>query len=292
MTRPLQSASPSASWLGRGAWTVLDQGLFAGANFAVNVLLARWLTPEAYGAFTVGFIVFLLVGALHGGLLVEPMLVFGAGRFKGRTAQYLRALLAEHVRFSGLAAVALALAAGLAALAGQAELAAVFAVLVGAQAVVLFLWLMRRACYVVFQPSWAAIAGAVYLVLVVSGAFLLEHTGRLSGPTALGLMSAGALVAGAGLAWKLGVRPQAAPPALAREARTAHVGYGRWAAATGAVEWTHNAWPFLVLPVLVGLAASGTLRACTTSPCQPSRPFPPSQSSPCRPSSTRASRAA
>ncbi|HEX8297559.1 MAG TPA: hypothetical protein VF594_00250, partial [Rubricoccaceae bacterium] len=33
----------------QGAWTVLDQALFSGSNFVVNVLLARWLAPEAFG---------------------------------------------------------------------------------------------------------------------------------------------------------------------------------------------------------------------------------------------------
>ncbi|MFN3597889.1 MAG: hypothetical protein ACK41D_11535, partial [Rubricoccaceae bacterium] len=261
MTAPALAPRPAA-WLGRGAWTVLDQGLFAGANFAVNVLLARWLPPEAYGAFTVAFIVFLLLGAIHGGLLVEPMLVFGAGRYEGRTPAYLRTLLAAHARFSVAAALAMAAAAAGSAALGQGDLAAVFAVLAGVQALVLFLWLMRRACYVVFRPEWAAAAGAVYLVLVVTGAFALERADALSGPAALGVMSAGALVSGAWLAWRLGVRYAAAPDAaLAADARGQHLRYGRWAAATGVVEWTHNALPFLVLPLFAGLAGSGTLRA-------------------------------
>ena len=30
-------------WIQKGGLTVLDQGLFSGANFLVNILLARWL---------------------------------------------------------------------------------------------------------------------------------------------------------------------------------------------------------------------------------------------------------
>src|ERR1039458_1635907 len=39
-----------SSWTTRGASSVLQQGLFAGAHFVTNVLLARWLAPSAYGA--------------------------------------------------------------------------------------------------------------------------------------------------------------------------------------------------------------------------------------------------
>ena len=50
------------SWLKKGSLAVLDQGLFSGANFVVNILLARWLTPEEYGAFAVA-----MKGPWHGG---------------------------------------------------------------------------------------------------------------------------------------------------------------------------------------------------------------------------------
>jgi hypothetical protein len=44
------------SWFKKGSLAVLDQGLFSGANFIVNILLARWLAPEEYGAFAVALV--------------------------------------------------------------------------------------------------------------------------------------------------------------------------------------------------------------------------------------------
>ena len=250
-----------ARWLRAGVWSVLDQALFAGGNFVLNVLLARWLAPEAYGAFTVAFVVFLLVGTVHGGLFVEPLLVFGPGRFEGRVRGYLRVLLGGHAAFSGGAGALLALAGGAAWALGSPALGVLLGVLAVAQGLILALWLLRRACYVVARPAWAAGAGALYLGVLVAGAFGLRAAGLLSGATALALMAAGSLVAAVALAVRLGVPLRPAPGGLGGEAREAHVGYGRWAAWTGVLEWGALAVPYLALPVFVGLEGSGALRA-------------------------------
>jgi hypothetical protein len=40
-------------WAKKAGLAVLDQGLFTGSHFIINVLLARWLEPAQYGAFAV-----------------------------------------------------------------------------------------------------------------------------------------------------------------------------------------------------------------------------------------------
>ncbi len=92
-------------WLMKGFWAVSDQGLFSLSNFALSVLLARWLVPQDYGAFTVAFAVFLLIGTFHTALLSEPMLVFGPSRYKGRFSEYLGALMYGHVGFAVLSSL-------------------------------------------------------------------------------------------------------------------------------------------------------------------------------------------
>jgi len=255
------SSGTLSSWLQKGSWSVLDQGLFAVSNFAVNVLLARWLSPEAYGAFTVAFIIFLLGGAVYGGLFTEPMLVFGAGRFQHRVPSYLRVLLSGHVRFALVMGFVLGISAAAFFAGGEVELAAALGALAVAQALITFLWLMRRACYIIFRPELATLAGAVYLVLVVGSAVVLQGMGLLTGPIAFGVMGIGSLVSGGGLAWYLGVFRTPDQPGLVKEVRTAHWEYGRWASPTGGLQWLHGALPFLVLPLFVGLEGSATLRA-------------------------------
>jgi len=67
-------------WIIRGDWAVLDQGLFSGANFLVNILLTRWLSPEEYGAFAVALSTFYLFADFHTAVLTEPMMFFGLGK--------------------------------------------------------------------------------------------------------------------------------------------------------------------------------------------------------------------
>ena len=249
------------SWLRQGVWSVLDQGLFAGANFLVNVLLARWLTPDAYGAFTVAFVVFLLAGTVHGGLLIEPMLVFGRGQFEGRTATYLRELLRAHAGYALVSGGVLMVVALVCWIVGSPGFAALFGTLAVAQGAILGLWLLRRACYLVSRPAWAANAGLLYLLLLTASAIGLYQIDALTGVTALWLMAGASLVASVLLAFRLGVFGARREADLARQARASHIEYGRWAASTGVLEWAQLAVPFLVLPLFVGLDGSATLRA-------------------------------
>src|SRR5580704_16536472 len=41
------------TWGWLSALSLVDQGLTSGASFGVNLLLARWMAPEVYGAFAV-----------------------------------------------------------------------------------------------------------------------------------------------------------------------------------------------------------------------------------------------
>ena len=106
-------------WVAKGAWAVLDQGVFALSNFGINIVMARWLAPRDYGAFTLAYSVFLLLGTVHSALLVEPMMVFGAGKYREKFPDYLSLLMRGHWLITAAASLLLgAIATGL-ILAGQ-----------------------------------------------------------------------------------------------------------------------------------------------------------------------------
>ena len=265
---PLRSAQTAITGLVRGPWlrrvlyAATDQGSFAGANFVVNVLLARWLAPEGYGAYTVAYTLFLLVGVVHAGMLAEPMLVFGSGRFASRFGAYLRVVLAGHLRFSLAAGVLLGALAVAAWASGQVVLGHALAVFAVGQSAILFQWAMRSACYTQHRSRVAATAGLIYAGTMIASVWGLKATGWLNEVTGIALMSAASLVAGLFIMWRLGIPwRRVHDPALAQEARERHRQYGGWAVGTGVLEWFHGFLPFLLLPLWAGLGETGALRA-------------------------------
>ena len=248
--------------LRKGIWAVTDQGLFAGTNFILNILLARWLSPVEYGAFAVVYTTFLLAGQMHTALLTEPMTVFGAGRFDGRFSAYLRGLLWGHGGLSLIGSL-VAVAAGLwLAAAGSELLAKAVLGLAVALPFLLFLWLVRMVPYTRHTPERAIPAGFVYLGSLILALFVLNTYGLLSVEAALIAMAGASLLAGICITVQYDIQPfrrldRTLRQAIVRE----HWTYGRWAVATSVLAWVPGNAYYLLLPIWGGLEAGGALKA-------------------------------
>ncbi|HVM00053.1 MAG TPA: oligosaccharide flippase family protein [Egibacteraceae bacterium] len=239
---------------------VADQALFALSNFALNILLARWLTPSEYGAFAVAFGIFLLVATTHQAVLIEPMMVFGAGRFTERFSAYAEAVLRGHFTFTGVVSAALLVVAAIAAVTDHAGFASAMLGLAVAAPFILFQWLMRRACYVCSRLGHAVSAGAAYMLIVVPGAYLLYRAGALSVFTAFALTGAASLFTASWLRWRLRLR-DAGERFDFSQMLAAHWEYGRWALGTGGLNWANSNVLMLLMPIFLSLAAAGTFKA-------------------------------
>ena len=251
-------------WLGKGFWAVTDQGLFAASNFVLNILLARWLAPQDYGAFVVAYAVFSLVGVVHNALLSEPMLVFGAGRYQAHLPEYLGVLLYGHSAFSVLCGLLLLSGALAIRLLGSQGLFLAFLGLAGTVPFVLLQVLMRQACYVSFKPYLAALGSGLYAMLMLAGAYILFQEGWLSALTAFGLMGGAGLVVGLFLASILHAKLfSPGDGTLIRRSLASHLDYGRWAVGARVVDWVAGNSYFVLLPIASGLEAAAALRALT-----------------------------
>lgn len=250
------------AWGAKGALAFSDQALFAGAQFVLNILLARWLAPAEYGAFAVAYSVFLLVSAVHIALLIEPMLIFGSGRYAEVRRSYMAIVLRGHWLLTILASVVL-LGAGLliGRLSSQPVGHALCALSV-ALPFVLLAWLTRRSFYIELQPGRAAAGGAVFFCSLVAFACGLRATNLLTPVTAILAMGvAASLAAGLHLFW---LRPQwfADGKKLApRDVGSEHWNYGRWVLAAVFPSWTLLNLYYLVLPIWFGLKEAGALKA-------------------------------
>ena len=258
----LEYGAAIAPLLRKGAWAVTDQGLFAGANFLVNILLARWMTPVEYGAFTVAYSTFLFAGVIHTGIFTEPMLVFGSGRFKKVFNSYLRILIWGHGGFSIIGTALLGGAALWLRYAGAPVLASALLGLTLAQPFILFLWLMRRAPYVHHQPRRAALAGTVYLGVLITLVFGVHHYASVSSLLVLLAMGGASFAAGLCIVRCFDLRVFARiSMSLLNSATRAHWNYGRWSVANNLLTWVPANAYFLLLPIWGDLGDSGALKA-------------------------------
>jgi O-antigen/teichoic acid export membrane protein len=253
---------PARRWFRKGTWAVLDQGLFATSNFILNILLARWLSPDAYGAFGLTFAIFLLIGSIHSAMLTEPLLVFGPGKYKDRLPEYMGSLLYGHLSFAGLGSATLLLVSAGFALAGSNALAVAMLALALTGPFILLLWLTRRMCYTRSEPRLAASGGAVYMVLMVAGAWILYRQEWLSVATALGVMAISALSTSIWLMVRLRVKlPPLRQSQLVRDAFADHWSYGRWSVGNQGLNWIPMNIYYVIIPVWGGLAAGASFKA-------------------------------
>ena len=252
-------------WGWRSAVSLVDQGLTSGAGLAVNLLLARWMAPEVYGAFAVAFAGFLFVSGFHNVLLLEPMSVMGPARYTSRLRTYFRAQIAVHAILVG--ALSGVLLYGGLILWRVAPGSPLIGATLGAGLALPFLllaWLARRMCYVMQRPSLALMGSGLYLLFVVAGLLVLGRYGWLGSFTAFVLMGCGSILASGLLLWRLGLaeRETAAEPgvtwrAVLRENWT----YGRWLVGSTVLFSISTQTQTFLAAAFLGLGAAGILRA-------------------------------
>ena len=256
-----ENKSRLITWIQKGSLSILDQGLFAGANFILNILLARWLEPAQYGAFALAYSLFLLLGVFHTAILTEPMMVFGAGRYAERFQKYLGILLYSH--FTLMVPVGLILSAAaffIGRVYSPDVQKALFGLALGGP-MILLLWLVRRAFYVRLQPGWAALGGGFYLGLLLGATYLLWTAHRLSPATAFLGMGLSALLVSLLLIRRLHPKWMMVGNPTPRMVARVHWSYGRWALGTAGLMWFPGNIYFVVLPAWLGLEGTGALRA-------------------------------
>jgi hypothetical protein len=160
---------------------LVDQGLIGTSNFIVGILLARQVSPAAYGAYAVAFECFLGLSIVYGSLVLEPMSVFGPSTYRESPREYLAILLRVHLATAVASVVILGGAAWIArSLARNTSLPGALAGTVVAVPCVLLFWLARRAFYVKLKPTAAAYGSVVYCIVLVFGLVVLQRFGLLS----------------------------------------------------------------------------------------------------------------
>ena len=164
-----------------GGLAVLGQGLFAGSNFLVNVLLARWLTPEQYGGFALAYAGFLLFLMLYAACVYEPLIVFGSGRYAGRFREYFGLLARGNVIVLAAFTFLMVASSFLFSRFFPSGVERDFAALSLAAPFVLVSWLGRGGFYARMKPGAAAWGGSIYFFTVLLAVVALRMDGQAIG---------------------------------------------------------------------------------------------------------------
>ncbi len=262
---PSAAAAPRlrrlARWGTQGGLAIADQALISGSNFLIGILLARWLSPDQYGAYALAFAIYLLLLLLYQSLLLEPMSVFGGSSYWSGLRGYLKSLLWIHGGLAALICSVLGGAALLAHLLGRTNLQGALAGVTFAAPCVLLFWLARRVFYLGLPLIYAAGSSLLYCAVVIAGLLLLNRTRTLSPFSAFLLMGCAALATSALLFARMWSRLQDGPAPAASQAWQRHWVYGRWALVGALAGWVPA---YVYYPLLSGtgqIAHAAELRA-------------------------------
>ena len=263
---PTQQATAASSglrrWLGKGSLALIDQLLYSVSNWILQILLARWLADEvAYGSFAIGWQVFLIFAIFHNAIVIDPMLVFGSKDFADRKKEYLGALIAQSVGVATTGTLILSATAWIYYLRGIAGSSGILAFGVAAPCILVW-WMARRSSYMRGAPVQAVVAGSLYLVFILGGAFVLHWADWLGPISATVLFAVASLPAASLIAVWEGARPPDAT--LIKTALLKHWRYGRWAIVTQLTAILPERLFYFAMPIAFtgkGTAMVGVLQA-------------------------------
>lgn len=253
------------SWFSKSSLSVMDQGLVSGSNFVLNVLLARWLRPEQYGAYALAFSIFLLMTAMYQSLVLEPMSVLGPILYGERPRRYLGALLRGQSVLLLAIAGSLGIASQIAAnFGGKAALSGALAGLAIASPAILLFWLARGACYLKANLTPVVQGAALYSVFLLGGIVAVRRFWTLNEFTAFLVMGAASAALSArlliALAPQLGTRDNPRPAEVSLE----HWRFGRWELARAGFDWAGENISYSLTAAFLGMSQVGELKAILT----------------------------
>jgi O-antigen/teichoic acid export membrane protein len=245
------------------AVTVVEQGSYSVANFTISLLLARWLTPREYGSYVLAFAALLFIGGFHNALVLEPLSVFGAVRYRASFRGYLSVLARYQTGLSLALGGLLVVVAGLVPSLLPSDLIENTRGLAIAMPAVFLAWLVRRAFYIAATPRGALVSTLVQSACSLVGLAGMVRFARLSGFSAMVVIAIGALC-GAAVGWvrlPLARMRESASTPDTREVLAEHWRFGGWLALTNIAYWVAGQGFIIVIAARLDVAEVGAYNA-------------------------------
>lgn len=250
-------------WSIKGLLSVLDQGLFSGANFIASIIFARWLSPNDYGAFALVFTLYLLFTGFYIAFILEPMSVLGPSKYLKQLPQYLFVQLKLHGIMTCILGCITLLVGWLALGSGSEPLGVAFLGAGLSVPFMLLLWYVRRTFYILKQPTYALLTSVLYFLFLLLGLTVLYSMQLINSSTCFLALGAASLLSASVMVWQgrdlfYPERTAELPwTDLAKEQWL----YGRWIAAAAILTFSANQVQIVFLAGFINLQTAGALDA-------------------------------
>ena len=238
---------------------VVDQALYALSNLVLQVIVARSVLVEEFGAYSVAANFLFVAALVQQAGIIEPMFVFSRQRYSDAMVAYHRRLRRGWSVAIGAAVFAIGIGIALVLLClGSSRVAEYVAAFAVVSPLTLYMWLLRRMAIVLGRIELAVLGGAIYAGTLLGMAGSLWYAGRMSAVLSIYLTGVASGLGSVGIAFLF---PQStvrtAPPA---DMVHQHLRYGRWAVGSEAVSFLVSGGVIVALPAWFSLSAVAEFR--------------------------------
>lgn len=220
----------------KSLYAVADQFFFAGASFLSSVLLGRWLSPSDFGLFSLLQSIVWLIGAYYTALMIDPMMVFGPGKYSQQFTQYFSIIEKYHRKIATvLFIITFAVGVIFLLIGNHSTSYAIFGLAFSIPPTYL-LWLFRRRFYSISKPRYAAMGSAGYFLLLLGFLSILSLVGITNVFSVYIAFSLSAVLITCIYRKKFTANSQP-DDLLEKNVISNHWTYGKWALATVIFSW-------------------------------------------------------
>jgi len=247
---------------GQANWTVLDQAVVSGGNFVTGILLARALGLQAFGEFTLLWMVVLFIQSIQHAGIIAPMMTLAHSRSEDDRATYYGAVFTHQLAFTALTGLLLIPVLSLAAplFGQQAPALGVQLALAAALSASQLQDFLRRYHFTRNAPV-VSLAGDMLRFpgqILLIGVLLFLAPDQVNVAAALWTLAGAATVSAIALAVPVG-RLDWSGRALAGTTK-AHWRFGRWLSGAAVLDWASGNVFIIAAGLMIGEAAAGGMR--------------------------------
>jgi O-antigen/teichoic acid export membrane protein len=251
-------------WVLTGSFSIADQALFAGSNFVLNILLARWMEPAEYGAFAVAFSVFIFLSGFQNAIILEPMSVIGPVQYAEDLRGYLRIVFILNT-IIGIIILFVLLGVSLFLSVFESSSVSPFLGLALSSPFTLLFWLFRRVWYLKTKPQTSVAINIFYSVTLFFSLYVLHSINSLtpfSGFVVLG-MACTASSAVSLLFYNIHFKTYSFSTTNphTKDVFLKHWHYGKWVVGSAFVFWLSGSIYVPLIGIFAGLENAGIMRA-------------------------------